>query len=60
MIELFATGAYISDLDWPAKNDGEWKYLGEKLEGNEFSDGRWRFLKFDLDYSMGAQFFRSG
>ena len=60
MIELFATGAYISDLDWPAKNDGEWKYLGEKLEGNEFSDGRWRFLKFDLDYSMGAKFQRSG
>lgn len=58
LIELFATGIYISDLDWPAKNDGEWKYFGEKVEGNKYTDGKWRFLKFDLDYSMGAEFFR--
>jgi hypothetical protein len=60
LIELFATGIYISDLDWPAKNDGEWKYLGEKVEGNKYTDGKWRFLKFDLDYSMGAEFFDDG
>ena len=60
LIELFATGIYISDLDWPAKNDGEWKYFGEKIEGNKYTDGKWRFLKFDLDYSLGAEFFRDG
>ena len=60
LIELFATGIYISDLDWPAKNDGEWKYFGEKIEGNKYTDGKWRFFKFDLDYSMGAEFFSDG
>ena len=60
MIELFATGIYISNLDWPAKNDGEWKYFGAPIEGNKFSDGKWRFIIFDLDYSMGADFFWPG
>ena len=60
MIELFATGIYISNLDWPMKNDGEWKYFGDPIEGNKFSDGKWRFIIFDLDYSMGADFFWPG
>ena len=57
LVELFATGIYISDLDWPGKNDGAWKYFGEKIKGNKYTDGKWRFFKFDLDYSMGAEFF---
>jgi len=57
LVELFATGIYISDLDWPGKNDGAWKYFGEKIEGNKYTDGKWRFFKFDLDYSMGVEFF---
>ena len=56
LIELYATGIYISNLDWPGNNDGEWKYLGEPIEGNKFSDGKWRFMVYDLDYSMGADF----
>jgi len=51
-VELYTTGLYIDNTDWPGKNDGGWKNLGEKIEGNEYSDGKWRFIIFDLDYSM--------
>ena len=54
LIELFATGIFIGNNDWPGKNDGMWKNIGEKLEGNEYSDGKWRFLIYDLDYSMNS------
>ena len=53
-IELYATGIYIGNNDWPGKNDGEWKNIGEKIEGNEYSDGKWRFMIYDLDYSMNS------
>ena len=60
MIELFATGIYISHLDWPARNDGEWNNYKEIQEGNIYSNGKWRFIIFDLDYSMGAEFYEVG
>ena len=53
-IELYTTGLYIDNTDWPGKNDGGWKNLGEKIEGNEYSDGKWRFIIFDLDHSMNG------
>ena len=56
-IELYATGIYIMHFDWPGNNDGSWKYIGDPIEGNKYSDGRWRFIVFDLDYSMGKDFF---
>ena len=51
-IELYTTGLYIDNTDWPGKNDGGWRNFGEKIEGNEYSDGKWRFIIFDLDLSM--------
>ena len=60
MVELFATGIYISNMDWPAKNDGEWRYTEEQEKKNEFTDGKWRFVIFDLDYSMGAKYYGTG
>ena len=59
LLELFASNLYISNLDWPARNDGEWNNFGE-IQGNEYSDGRWRFIIFDLDYTMGAEYFEVG
>ena len=56
LIELFATNLYILNLDWPARNDGEWRYFGDFQEGNKYFDGKWRFIIFDLDYTMGAEF----
>ena len=60
--ELFANGIYIANTDWPGNNDGEWKYFGDPIEGNKYSDGKWRFYLYDLDYSMNSpnnNFFRS-
>ena len=44
LIELFATNLYILNLDWPARNDGEWRYFGDFQEGNKYFDGKWRFI----------------
>ncbi len=30
--------------------------MGKKIEGNKYSDGKWRFIIFDLDYSMSGSF----
>lgn len=30
--------------------------MGEKIEGNKYSDGKCRFMIYDLDYTMGAKF----
>ena len=57
-IETFATEIYISNLDWPGNNDGQWKYIGSPIEENKYTDGKWRFLIFDLDYTMGTKFMR--
>ena len=56
MIEFFATGIYISIGTWPAQNEVEWRNMGDKIEGNRYSDGKWRFMIYDLDYTMGTQF----
>ena len=53
-VELFANGLYTGNTDWPGNNDGEWKYLGDPIEGNKYSDGKWRFYIFDLDLSMSS------
>ena len=55
-IENYAIGIYLGTWDWPLQNQGMWKYFGEKIEGNEFTDGKWRFLTYDLDFSMGITF----
>ena len=52
LIELYASEIYISNSDWPGKNDGEWRNIGDQIKGNEYSDGKWRFIIIDLDYSM--------
>ena len=55
-IEMFATGIYISIGDWPRQNSGEWRYIGDPISGNKYSDGKWRYMIFDLDYTMGNKF----
>ena len=55
-IEHFVIGIYLGTLDWPGHNDGVWRYNGEKIENNKYSDGRWRYISFDFDYTMGASF----
>lgn len=54
IIEHYAVGIYIGTTDWPGQNAGVWRNFGNKLEGNKYGDGKWRFMTFDLDYTMGA------
>jgi hypothetical protein len=56
LIEHFVIGVYIGTADWPGHNDGVWRYNGEKIENNPFSDGKWRYISFDFDYTMGYVF----
>ena len=54
MIEHYTTGIYLGTTDWPHQNAGQWRNYGNKIEGNKFGDGKWRFMAFDMDYTMGA------
>ena len=54
MIEHFATGIYLGTTDWPGQNAGSWRNFGNKISGNKYGDGRWRFMTFDMDYTMGG------
>ncbi|MDO5559368.1 MAG: CotH kinase family protein [Oscillospiraceae bacterium] len=55
LIEHYAAGLYLNTLDWPNFNYGIWRNTGECIEGNPYSDGRWRFVSFDFDLTMGSQ-----
>ena len=56
LIEHYATNLYLATFDWPNHNFGLWKNNGNKIEGNEFSDGKWRFMTYDLDYTIGKTY----
>lgn len=56
IIEHYAIGIYLGTSDWPTQNSGLWKNTGSQIDGNPFSDGKWRFMSFDFDYTMGASF----
>lgn len=56
LIEHYAAGLYLGTYDWPNYNYGMWKNMGSEIAGNPYSDGKWRFITFDLDYTMGASY----
>ena len=56
MIEHYAAGLYLGTYDWPNYNYGVWRNTGEAIEGNQYSDGKWRFISYDYDYTMGATY----
>ena len=39
----------LNNIDWPKNNYGVWRYTGEEEAGNAWSDGRYRFLLYDVD-----------
>ena len=54
LIELYSIGIYIGNTDWPGHNFGIWKYNGNnKTSDNIYYNGKWRFMIYDFDYSMG-------
>lgn len=56
MIEHYAAGLYLGTFDWPNYNYAVWRNTGEAIDGNKYSDGKWRFISFDYDYTMGATY----
>lgn len=56
LIEHYAAGLYLGTYDWPNYNYGVWRSTGAAIDGNQYSDGKWRFISFDYDYTMGATY----
>lgn len=56
LIDHYAAGLYLGTYDWPNRNCGMWRNTGEVIEGNPYSDGKWRFISFDYDYTMGKTY----
>ena len=52
LIEHYAAGIYLGTVEWPNLNFGMWRNNGTKIDNNIYSDGKWRFLTFDLDFSI--------
>ncbi|MBP5209160.1 MAG: CotH kinase family protein [Clostridia bacterium] len=48
-----AVSLYTCNTDWPHNNLRLWRYTGEKIEGNVYSDGKWRFTTRDMDFTFG-------
>ena len=48
-IEYYAINFCINNTDWPQNNYELWYYTGDKDENNKYTDGRARFLMYDMD-----------
>lgn len=56
LIDCYCAGLYLGTWDWPNHNYLMWRNNGEAIEGNPYSDGKWRFGSFDFDYSVGLTY----
>ncbi|MBR4627274.1 MAG: CotH kinase family protein [Ruminococcus sp.] len=56
LIEHYAAGIYLGTYDWPNYNYAMWRNTGDAIAGNQYSDGKWRFISFDYDFSMGKTY----
>lgn len=50
-IDYISAEIYYNNWDWGNNNTALWKCT-QPTEGNEYSDGRWRFILFDTEYSL--------
>ncbi|HHX35108.1 MAG TPA: hypothetical protein GX719_07555 [Gammaproteobacteria bacterium] len=51
-IDYKAAEIYVANMDWPSNNVRHWRYSGSKkkpLTAKGYTDGRWRWLVYDLD-----------
>ena len=56
LIDHYAANLYLATYDWPNHNFGLWKNNGNKIDGNLYSDGKWRVMTYDLDYTVGKTY----
>ncbi len=50
-IDYTSAEIYFNNWDWGSNNMAMWKSTKPK-NGNEYSDGKWRFILFDTEYSL--------
>lgn len=50
-IDYTSAEIYFNNWDWGSNNMAMWKSTKSK-NGNEYSDGKWRFILFDTEYSL--------
>ncbi len=55
MMRYYALNIFCNNTDWPQNNYQMWKYEGEYVPGNPYTDGRWRFLEFDTDITFQSE-----
>ena len=46
----------LNNTDWPGNNFEAWRYYSAGLDGNRFTDGKVRFLMYDLDFIYSRDF----
>lgn len=51
----YAFEMVANNLDWLHNNYRGWRYTGQAVEGNAFSDGRYRFILYDLDTCLRSK-----
>ena len=51
--EYMALNIYLCNTDWPHNNVKIWRYTGQKTDGIEITDGKWRFMYRDMDFTFG-------
>ncbi len=56
LIDCYAVGLYLGTWDWPNHNYLMWRSNGQAIEGNPYSDGKWRCGSFDFDYAAGLTY----
>ena len=56
LIDCYCAGLYLGTWDWPNHNYLMWRNNGAAIDGNQYSDGKWRFGSFDFDYSVGLTY----
>ena len=56
LLDHYAINLYLATFDWPNHNFGLWRNNGNKIDGNDYSDGKWRFMTYDLDYTVGKTY----
>jgi len=53
MMFYYAFQIFMGNSDWPHNNMRRWRYTGPELGLTETADGRWRYIMFDLDWTLG-------
>lgn len=48
-LKYYAIQILVNNTDWPTNNYGAWRYEGKDEGNNKYTDGRARFLLYDMD-----------